>query len=36
VWDVTLIAHGRDAYVRHVLADAAGDLEGYLDDVAAR
>lgn len=34
VWDLTLIAHERDAYVRHVLADAAGDLEGYLNDVA--
>jgi len=34
VWDLTLIAHERDAYVRHVLTDAAGDLEGYLNDVA--
>lgn len=32
-WDVTVIAHERDAWVRHVLANPLGpDLDAYLED----
>jgi hypothetical protein len=34
VWDLALIGHERDAWVRHVLArPSAPDLEGYLADL---
>lgn len=33
VWDLQVICHERDAYVRHVLRDAAGDVAAYLTDV---
>lgn len=29
VWDLEVIARERDLYVRHVLADAAGDVDAY-------
>jgi hypothetical protein len=35
VWDLVVVSHERDAYVRHVLTDARGDLDGYLADAAA-
>ncbi|HET9484976.1 MAG TPA: hypothetical protein VFO79_13535 [Xanthomonadales bacterium] len=35
VWDLAVIGHERDAYVRHVLTEARGDLDAYLADAAA-
>lgn len=34
VWDLEVIAHERDAYVRHVLGPEGADLDAYLDDLA--
>jgi hypothetical protein len=32
VWDLAVIGHERDAWVRHVLVPAVPDLDGYLAD----
>lgn len=34
VWDMEVMSHERDAWVRHVLTDRAGDLAAYLSDRA--
>ncbi len=34
VWDLEVISHERDAYVRHVLRPGAPGVEAYLEDVA--
>ena len=33
VWDLSVVAHERAAWIRHVLASPAPDLDAYLADV---
>ena len=35
VWDLSVVAHEREAWIRHVLAADAPDLDGYLGDALA-
>jgi hypothetical protein len=32
VWELAIVAHERDAWVRHMLAPGQPDLDGYLAD----
>jgi hypothetical protein len=32
VWDLSIVAHEREAWIRHVLAADVPDLNAYLDD----